>query len=80
MAPFYCCDYRYGIFNLFVNLGGILFNCIYFEIFGCYLVGDGWLSNLKQGVLNFTITCYVINDFGAEINNGRVCLIIDFIG
>ena len=33
------------------------------RFYGFYLVGDGWLSNLKQGVLNFTITCYVLNNF-----------------
>jgi hypothetical protein len=64
MAPFYCCDYIYGIFNLFVNWGGDIILIVFtLRFYGCYLVGDDWLSNLKQGVLNFTITCYVINDF-----------------
>ena len=64
MAPFYCFDYRYGIFNLFVNwLGGITLIIFTLSFLGGYLVGDDGLSNLKQGVLNFTITCYLINDF-----------------
>ena len=45
------------------NIEDIMFKSFIIGNLVYYLVGGDGLSNLKLGVLNFTITCYIINDF-----------------